>query len=334
MHQTELHAAYDPIEFRAGWTRLHVNTTPSCHPWLPRRCLFLSLALGLAANCRSETRATDAFLDASASKWEAVAQQIWESPELALQEKKSSALLAQTLENEGFQVTWGVGGEPTAFIATAGSGSPVIGFLAEYDALPGLSQVGAVARAQPLVPDGPGHGCGHNLLGAASTAAAVAANRERIARHLTGTIKVFGTPAEEVLFGKTFMIRDGAFSGVDVALTWHPDDQNRVVNRTRLAAAAFDVEFFGRAAHASASPWLGRSSLDALMLFDHAMALMREHIKPSARIHRVVVKGGGRRQHHSGLYQGPILAAGRKRGNGQRNGRVDAKGGGGCGAVY
>jgi len=269
-----------------------MHTTTPWQRGLPPRFLLLVLALGLATRGLSELRSTDAYLDESAPQWEAIAQKIWEAPELALQENKSSALLAQALEKEGFQVTWGAGGEPTAFVATAGSGSPVIAFLAEYDALPGLSQAGGVAKAQPLVPDGPGHGCGHNLLGTASTAAAVAANRERIARHLTGTIKLFGTPAEEVLFGKTFMIRDGAFAGVDMALAWHPDDQNRVVNRTRLAAAAFDVEFFGRAAHAAAAPWLGRSSLDALMLFDHAMALMREHIKPTARIHRVVIKGG------------------------------------------
>ena len=119
-----------------------MNTPPACQRLLLHRCLFLSLTFGLATTCRSETRATDAYLDASAAKWDAIAQQIWESPELALQEKKSSALLAQTLANEGFQISWGVGGEPTAFIATAGSGSPVIGFLAEYDALPGLSQAG------------------------------------------------------------------------------------------------------------------------------------------------------------------------------------------------
>jgi aminobenzoyl-glutamate utilization protein B len=123
-------------------------------------------------------------------------------------------------------------------------------------------------------------------------AAAIAANRERIARKLPGTIQVFGTPAEEILIGKTFMVRDGAFEKTDVVLTWHPDDVNRVVNRTRLAAAAVDVEFFGRSSHASASPWLGRSSLDALTLFDTAMALMREHIKPTARIHRVIKSGG------------------------------------------
>jgi aminobenzoyl-glutamate utilization protein B len=161
-------------------------------------------------------------------------------------------------EKEGFQVKRGVGGQPTAFVATAGSGSPTLAYLVEYDALPGLSQAAGVPKRQPLVEGGAGHACGHNLLGTASAAAAVAANRERQSRNLAGTIQVFGTPAEEVLYGKTFMVRDGAFARTDVALTWHPDEQNRVVNRTRLAAAAVEVDFFGKSAHASSSPWLGR----------------------------------------------------------------------------
>jgi aminobenzoyl-glutamate utilization protein B len=245
-----------------------------------------------SARAAAAQRATDAYLDGTRAQWEAVAQQIWEHPELALQEKRSSAALAEILQKEGFKVAWGIGGEPTAFVATAGSGAPVVAYLAEYDALPALSQAAGKAAKQAVVENGPGHACGHNLLGTASVAAAVAANRERAARKLPGTIQLFGTPAEEVLFGKSFMIRDGAFKETDVVLAWHPDDQNRVVNRTRLAACSMDVEFFGRSAHASGSPWLGRSSLDALALFDHAMALMREHVRPTARIHRIVKQGG------------------------------------------
>lgn len=237
-------------------------------------------------------RATDAYLDTSRGQWEALAKTIWDAAEIGLEEKKSSAALAAVLEKEGFKIVWGSGGQPTAFIATAGAGSPVVGLLAEYDALPALSQVAATAKKAAVVAEGAGHGCGHNLLGTGAVAAAVALNRERVARGLPGTIKLFGTPAEEILFGKAFMIRDGAFTGTDVVLAWHPDDQTRVVNRTRTAAAAMDVEFFGRSAHAAASPWVGRSALDALMLFDHAMALMREHIRPTARIHRVVTQGG------------------------------------------
>jgi aminobenzoyl-glutamate utilization protein B len=201
-------------------------------------------------------------------------------------------VLADVLAQEGFQITRGVGGQPTAFVATAGAGGPVVALLAEYDALPGLSQAAGQAKRQVVADGAAGHGCAHNLLGAASVAAAVAANRERLARKLPGTIQLFGTPAEEIGIGKTFMIRDGAFRRTDVVLAWHPDDQNRVTNRTRLAATAVNVEFSGRSAHAAASPWLGRSGLDALVLFDHAIALMREHLKPTARVHRAIRDGG------------------------------------------
>jgi len=235
---------------------------------------------------------TDAWLDQTASRWSGVARKIWEMPELALNEKGSSAALAAELEKEGFHVTWGIGGEATAFLATAGSGKPVVALLAEYDALPGLSQAAGKAKKEAIVEGGPGHGCGHNLLGTAAVAAAIAANKARIEKKLPGTIQLFGTPAEEQLYGKGFMVRDGAFKDTDVALSWHPDDQNRVVNGARLAASAMNVEFFGKTAHAASAPWLGRSALDALVLFDHAMSLMREHIKPTARIHRMVTKGG------------------------------------------
>jgi aminobenzoyl-glutamate utilization protein B len=251
---------------------------------------FSPWALGSVA--RADGRATDAYLDESRARWEQVARQIWDTPELGLNETRSAAVLLEILEKEGFQVTRGVGGEATAFVATAGSGAPVVALLAEYDALPGLSQVAGQAKRKAITEGMPGHGCAHNLLGTASVAAAIAANRERVARKLPGTIQLFGTPAEEIGIGKTFMIRAGAFKRTDVVLAWHPDDQNRVTNRTRLAATAVNVEFFGRSAHAAASPWLGRSALDALVLFDHAMALMREHIMPTARIHRAIRDGG------------------------------------------
>jgi aminobenzoyl-glutamate utilization protein B len=237
-------------------------------------------------------RPTDLFIDETRARWEQLARRIWATPELALEEKRSSAALAEALEHEGFKVTWGSGGQPTAFVATAGSGAPAVAWLAEYDALPGLSQAAGKASSAPLVEGGAGHGCGHNLLGTAAVAAAIAANRERSERRLPGTIEVFGTPAEEQNLGKVFMTRDGAFKSTDVVLSWHPDDQNRMRNRTRLALTALDVEFFGRSAHAAASPWLGRSALDALVLFDHAMALMREHLKPTARVHRKITEGG------------------------------------------
>jgi aminobenzoyl-glutamate utilization protein B len=255
-------------------------------------CAIATCLAARASVARADGRATDAYLDQTRDRWEKVAKQIWDTPELGLKETRSSAALIDLLGKEGFQITRGVGGEPTAFVATAGSGEPVVALLAEYDALPGLSQTAGQPKKQAVTDGAAGHGCGHNLLGTASVAAAIAANRERIARKLPGTIQLFGTPAEEILFGKTFMIRGGAFKQTGVVYSWHPDDQTRVTNRTRLAVAAANVEFFGKSAHAAASPWLGRSALDAITLFDHAIALMREHIKPTARLHRVIREAG------------------------------------------
>ncbi len=235
---------------------------------------------------------TDAYLDETRAQWQDVARRIWAFHEVALEEERSAALLAGVLEGEGFAVQRGVGDLRTAFVATAGAGEPVVGILAEYDALPALSQAAGAPRKLALERGAPGHGCGHNLLGTASVSAGIAANRARVAGPLPGTIKVFGTPAEEPLVGKTFMARDGAFEGVDALLAWHPDEENRVVNRTRLALGVLEAEFFGKTAHAAASPWLGRSALDALELLDHAIALMREHVLPTARMHRAIKAGG------------------------------------------
>ncbi|MFI5121163.1 MAG: amidohydrolase, partial [Thermoanaerobaculia bacterium] len=231
---------------------------------------FLGLAL-LAAPAAATAAppplaASDAWLDSTSARWTEVSAKIWSFSETALQETKSAALLADVLEKEGFTVTRGVAGMPTAFVASAGSGAPAVGILAEYDALPGLSQVAGESKKTPLVAGAPGHGCGHNLLGTAAVAAAVAANRERIAAKLPGTIRVFGTPAEEQLLGKPFMLRDGVFAGTDVVLAWHPADANYVCTKPYLAITAVDVEFFGKTAHAAMNPWLGRSALDAVEL--------------------------------------------------------------------
>lgn len=259
----------------------------------PRHAVSVVLALALARAAFAGGPSTDVYLDASAPRWIEVSDRIWETPETALVETKAAALVADVLEKEGFTVTRGVAGMPTAFVATAGSGSPVVALLAEYDALPGLSQMGAVPKKQAITVGAPGHGCGHNLLGTAVVAAAVAANKERMERKLPGTIKVFGTPAEEQLQGKPFMLRDGLFAGVDAVLSWHPSEKNYVTTApSRLAITAIDVEFFGKTAHAAASPWLGRSALDAVELFDHAIALMREHVLPTARMHRAIKDGG------------------------------------------
>jgi aminobenzoyl-glutamate utilization protein B len=235
---------------------------------------------------------TDVYLDQGRARWETLSRQIWEFSETALHEQKSAALFEDVLEKEGFKVQRGVGALPTAFVATAGSGAPVIAILAEYDALPELSQKAGEAHKDPLASGEPGHGCGHNLLGTAALAAAVAANRQRMEQKLPGTVQVFGTPAEEILIGKTFLIMAGAFRNTDAVLSWHPSTRNLIQNGTRLALAATEVEFFGKTAHAASSPWLGRSALDALELFEHAMSLMREHVLPTARIHRVIKNGG------------------------------------------
>jgi aminobenzoyl-glutamate utilization protein B len=270
-----------------GQERMVLMKTPS---W--KFLLIPLVAVALLGASKPGTPQTDAFLDASRARWEEIAGKIWDYSETALKETRSAALLEAELEKGRFSVTRDVAGMPTAFVASAGSGSPVLGILAEYDALPGLSQVAGEPRKDPRVAGAAGHGCGHNLLGTAVVAAAVAANQARLDRKLPGTIRVFGTPAEEQIIGKTFMARDGVFGGTDVVLAWHPGTQTYVYTEPRLAITALDVEFFGKTAHAAANPWLGRSSLDAVELFDHALALMREHVLPTARLHRVVKDGG------------------------------------------
>ncbi len=243
---------------------------------------------GTAAASTADPARSDRWL----RRWGPIADAIFAHAELALAEKKSAELLAKELEKEGFSVERGVAGMATAWVASAGSGAPVIGILAEYDALPGLSQRPGLARKEALLSGAPGHGCGHNLLGTAAVAAAVAANQTRREKRLPGTIRVFGTPAEEQIIGKTFMVREGLFRGTDVVLAWHPEETSYVYTRPRLSVTVVDIEFFGTTAHAAASPWLGRSALSALELFDHAIALMREHILPTARLHRVIKAGG------------------------------------------
>src|SRR6266851_2713447 len=247
------------------------------------------IALALLAAAASTT---DAYLEQTRARWEGMSRQLWEYAETGLKEDRSAAAIEELLQKEGFKVERNVAGMPTAFIATAGSGAPVVAIMAEYDALPGLSQKPGEAKKDPEKEGAPGHGCGHNLLGTSAVAAGVAANRARMEQKLPGTIQIFGTPAEELLLGKVFMLKAGAFDKTDVVLSWHPESANQVVTRPRLALTATEVEFFGKTAHAAASPWLGRSALDAMELFDMAMALMREHVQPTARIHRVIKDGG------------------------------------------
>ena len=221
-----------------------------------------------------------------------MAAELWTYSETALKEGRSAALLAGILEKEGFTVERGVAGLPTAFVATFGSGRPVIGVLAEFDALPGIGNEPVPRREERKDGVKDGQGCGHNLFGAGSVGAGLALKRVMQAQGLKGTVKVFGTPAEETLVGKTYMARDGVFDGLDAALDWHPDTRNEVLNNTGQANNNFSVEFFGKAAHGAFDPWNGRSALDAVEVMTHAVNMMREHVPPSARIHYVIPAGG------------------------------------------
>ncbi len=231
-------------------------------------------------------------LDAGAPAYERVARQIWEFAEVGYQEVRSSALLQERLRAAGFRVEAGVADIPTAFVATWGSGAPVIGVIGEFDALPGLSQ-DAVPTRTPLVSGGPGHGCGHHLLGTAAAAAAIAAKDWLAARGGAGTIKFFGAPAEEGGGGKVYMIRAGLFRDVDVAITWHPGDANRVTRSTSLANVTAKFRFRGVSAHAAAAPDQGRSALDGVEAMNAMVNLMREHVPSETRIHYVITNGGG-----------------------------------------
>lgn len=221
----------------------------------------------------------------------AISDSIWALAETAFNETQSSVILANYAEKSGFTVERGVSGMPTAFVATYGSGKPVIGILGEFDALPGISQ-----KAQPtkeaLNEGAAGHGCGHNLFGTASLGAAVAVKELIEQGEIKGTIKFFGTPAEEKYFGKVWMVRDGLWDDVDVNLSWHPGDNTEADAQSTLALVDFKVEFFGQAAHASSDPWNGRSASDALELYTTGINYYREHIKPTVRIHYHIQDGG------------------------------------------
>ncbi|MEG1862516.1 MAG: amidohydrolase [Oscillospiraceae bacterium] len=223
----------------------------------------------------------------------AVSDKVWETPELGFLEYKSSATLIEALKAQGFEVETGLGGIDTAFKGTFGSGKPAIGFLGEFDALPSLSQKAACGVKTPLVQGGSGHGCGHNALGAGSLAAAVALKDYLTENNLPGTVVYFGCPGEEAGCGKTFMAREGAFSCVDVALTWHPGSNNGIMGTSSLANICVLFKFKGVASHAAASPHLGRSALDAAELMNVGVNFLREHIIESARIHYAFQDVGG-----------------------------------------
>ena len=220
-----------------------------------------------------------------------ISDEIWSIAETAFEETQSAEILASYAEKNGFTVDRGVAGMPTAFVATYGSGSPVISVLGEFDALPGLSQKTEPTK-NPLNEGEPGHGCGHNMFGAASLGAAIAIKEQIEAGKIKGTVKFMGTPSEEKFFGKIWMVREGLWDDVDVNISWHPAAEMKADVQSSLALVDFKIEFFGQAAHASADPWNGRSASDALEMYTNGVNYYREHVKPTVRMHYHIQDGG------------------------------------------
>jgi aminobenzoyl-glutamate utilization protein B len=231
------------------------------------------------------------YLDEHEPQLVHLARAIWSRPEVALEEQFAADLLAEQCAAAGFHVERNVGQMPTAFVASWGSGKPIIGVLGEYDALPGLSQECTTER-EAIQAGGPGHGCGHNLFGVASFGAALAIKTMLETNNLPGTIRFYGCPAEETLVGKTFMAQAGLFDDLDAAIAWHPGDVNSVWAASSLAMNSFKVNFHGVTSHAAVDPHNGRSALDGAQLMDIGVNYLREHIIPEARIHSVITHGG------------------------------------------
>jgi len=232
------------------------------------------------------------WIDANRRQIIEISDTIWEYAELGLMEHKSSKHLADELEQHGFKVERGVAGMPSAFVATWGSGHPVIGIMGEYDALPGISQK-PVPYQDPLVEGAPGHGCGHNIHGVSGMAGAVAVKVAMEEAGLTGTVKFFGTPAEENYDGKVFMVRAGLFDDVDAVLSHHPSSVNTTGLGSSNTVNNVKFHFYGKSSHAAGSPEQGRSALDAVELMNIGVNFLREHIIEKARIHYVIEAGGG-----------------------------------------
>ncbi len=221
-----------------------------------------------------------------------IARDLWTLSETALKEERSAERLSEVLAAEGFSVESGVAGMPTAFVATWGEGRPIVGVLAEYDALPGVGNAAVPERSPREDGVTAGQGCGHNLFGAASVTGAIAVKRALEKLGLPGTVRLYGTPAEETVVGKVYMARDGLFDDLDAAIDWHPGTETGTRNQPGRAMNSFTVEYFGQAAHGALDPWNGRSALDAVELMNYGVNLMREHVEPTARIHYVIPAGG------------------------------------------
>jgi aminobenzoyl-glutamate utilization protein B len=254
-------------------------------------CLFFAPLSMWAQDIEAMKSNAQKSLDTQYDGYKKIAHQIWDFAEVGYKEVKSTELLQNTLKKGGFKVEAGVAGMPTAFVATFGEGKPVIGILAEFDALPGLAHAAEPVK-KPLSGKIAGHACGHHLFGTASVAAAIELRNTMLKNKMKGTIKVFGTPAEEGGSGKVYMARDGLFEGVDVVMHWHPDQANTSNPVSSLAVVSAKFRFRGISAHAAGAPEKGRSALDGVEAMDNMVNLMREHIPQESRIHYVITEGG------------------------------------------
>ncbi len=264
-------------------------------------CSFLRyppIVIAIAVLCSGRADAqgsphqqVERLVDQHSAEYIKTSKTIWEYAELGYHEEKSSALLQQDLKTAGFAIQSGVAEEPTGFVASYGQGKPVIAILGEFDALPGLSQA-AVPDRSPVVATMPGHGCGHNLLGSGAALAAVAVKEYMEKNGVSGTLRYYGTPAEEGGSGKIYMTRAGLFRDVDAVLHWHPSNSNGVANGGALAVVSAKFTFHGVAAHAALAPDRGRSALDAVMLMGNGIEFLREHVPSNTRIHYIITNGG------------------------------------------
>jgi len=257
-----------------------------------RLAILALFGFGLATPALADDRASIlSYLDDQGDRFGSLARQIWEEAEVGYQETESSALLRRALADAGFSIEQGVADIPTAFVASYGSGEPVIAFLAEFDALPGISQSDAPVR-DPLPEKAAGHACGHHLFGAGSTAAAVALRHWLEDTGQEGTVRLYGTPAEEDGSGKVYMVRAGLFDDVDAVLGWHPSDRNAADAATTLANKSAKFRFRGTSSHAAVAPERGRSALDGVEAMNFMVNLLREHVPQETRIHYVITSGG------------------------------------------
>jgi aminobenzoyl-glutamate utilization protein B len=249
------------------------------------------LLISISSNASKQADTVAATISKNSASYIDMAQQIWRWAEVGYQETRSSNLLQQQLRAAGFEVTAAVAGIPTAFVASYGTGKPVIGILAEFDALPGVSQQ-AMPERLAIEEGAAGHACGHHLFGVGSVAAAIAAKNWLADTGTSGTIRLYGTPAEEGGSGKVYMVRAGLFEDVDTVIHWHPGDENNALPGTTLANRSAKFRFKGIASHAAAAPEKGRSALDGVEAMNHMVNMLREHIPTTSRIHYVITRGG------------------------------------------